>query len=423
MKYFSMFSGIGGFEVAIEKVLSDQSLTPIVEERQGRNRTANESGGNVHDRPEASLCVGYSEIDKFAISVYEKHFKGVKNYGDATKINAGELPDFDLLVGGFPCQAFSVAGKRRGFDETRGTLFFDVARIIANKRPRYLVLENVKGLLTHKGGETFQTILRVLTELGYVVEWRLFNSKGFGVPQNRERVYITGRLGGKPRPEIFFIEGTKRRNSGQDSKLTQIVGGSQDQRVYDKNGLSPTLSTMQGGNKQPKIIAQNQRREVRLKDDVGSLQTSQSAGQFEVVALAEERSEEAKELRRKMKAETGKDFSPRRGKVLRPRTDNGVGALTSSRNDENLIAKTIRVGGGGSPHGSKQNWDSYEIDGRIRRLTPMECERLQAFPDNWTAEATDKPISDSQRYKMCGNAITTNVAEAVIGRLLNASNS
>ncbi len=369
-------------------------------------------------------CIGYSEIDKYACSVYEKHFEGVKNYGDATRINPDELPDFDLLVGGFPCQAFSVAGKRRGFDETRGTLFFDVARIIANKRPRYLVLENVKGLLTHDSGKTFQTILRVLTDLGYVVEWKIFNSKSFGVPQNRERVYITGRLGGEPRPEIFFVEGAKRGDTGQDSKLKQLVGGSQDQRVYDKNGLSPTLGTMQGGNKQPKIIAQNQRRELRIKDDAGSLQASQSASQFEVVALAEERSPEAKELRRKMKAETGKDFSPRRGKLLRPRTDNGVGALTSSRNDENLIARTIRVGGGGSPHGSKQNWDSYEIDGQIRRLTPLECERLQAFPDYWTTEGVNGPISDSQRYKMAGNAITTNVAEAVLRRLLpHASNS
>lgn len=122
IKYFSMFSGIGGFEYAI---------------------------GDMGE------CVGFSEIDKNAIDIYLKHFPNHKNYGDATKIIPNELPDFDLLVGGFPCQAFSIAGKRQGFNEARGTLFFDIARILESKRPRYLVLENVKGLLTHESGKTF----------------------------------------------------------------------------------------------------------------------------------------------------------------------------------------------------------------------------------------------------------------------------
>ena len=162
IKVFSMFSGIGGFEVGLQNSNLEHEL------------------------------IGYSEIDKYAIEVFERHFKGVKNYGDATNIQGDELPDFDLLVGGFPCQAFSVAGKQRGFDDTRGTLFFDIARICSEKRPRYLVLENVKGLLSHDNGKTFQTILRVLTNLGYRVEWQVLNSKDYGVPQNRERIFITG---------------------------------------------------------------------------------------------------------------------------------------------------------------------------------------------------------------------------------------
>lgn len=159
-----MFSGIGGFELGIL------------------------NSGLVAN------CIGYSEIDKYAIQVYEKQFRGHKNYGDATAIRTDELPEFELLVGGFPCQAFSVAGKRAGFNDTRGTLFFEIARVCKDKRPRHLVLENVKGLLTHDRGKTIQTIFRVLTDLGYRVEWQVLNSKNFGVPQNRERVYIIGHF-------------------------------------------------------------------------------------------------------------------------------------------------------------------------------------------------------------------------------------
>ena len=155
IKVFSMFSGIGGFEVGLQNSNLEHEL------------------------------IGYSEIDKYAIEIFERHFEGVKNYGNATNIQGDELPDFDLLVGGFPCQAFSVAGLQRGFDDTRGTLFFDIARICSEKRPRYLVLENVKGLLSHDNGKTFQTILRVLTDMGYRVEWQVLNSKDWGVPQNR----------------------------------------------------------------------------------------------------------------------------------------------------------------------------------------------------------------------------------------------
>jgi len=157
-----MFTGIGGFEYGIQQAL-----------------------------PNAE-CVGYSEIDKYAIQTYERHFKH-KNYGDATKINPEELPDFDMLCGGFPCQAFSIAGKRRGFQDTRGTLFFDIARIVKVKRPKIVLLENVKGLLNHNKGETFRVIIQTLSELGYDVQWMVLNS-GYYTQQGRQRVYIIGVL-------------------------------------------------------------------------------------------------------------------------------------------------------------------------------------------------------------------------------------
>ena len=173
MKYFSAFSGIGGFELGM---------------------------------PEGLECVGYSEIEKRAIEIYRKLFPKHKNYGDITKINPAELPDFDLFVGGFPCQSFSIAGKRGGFDDTRGTLFFEIARIIAVKKPKVILLENVKGLLSHDKGRTFETVIQTLDELGYDVEWCVFNSTDFGRPQSRPRVYIRGFI----RPSEGQIKSSER---------------------------------------------------------------------------------------------------------------------------------------------------------------------------------------------------------------------
>lgn len=307
-----MFSGIGGFELGIG------------------------------DR---GKCVGYSEIDKYAIKTYEEHFDH-DNYGDATKINPRELPDFDLLVGGFPCQAFSVAGKRLGFNDTRGTLFFDIARILAEKRPRHLVLENVKGLLSHDSGKTFQTIVGVLTDLGYFVEWQVLNSKDFGVPQNRERVFIVGHLGGEPRRKVFPLFGTDGKDiivSGVLDTETWRKRHEQIRRLHSVEGLSPTIPTDTGGGVMTKIA---------------------------LPVLTPDRLE---------KRQNGRRIK-----------DSGEPAFTVTSQDK---------------HGL--------YDGaHIRRLTPLECERLQGFPDNWTVG------SDTQRYKQCGNAVTVNVVEAVVGALV-----
>ena len=175
IKYFSMFSGIGGFELGLQN--------------------------SKHD----FQCAGFSEIDPYAVSIYEKNFPNHINYGDATKIRTEELPDFDFLVGGFPCQAFSVAGKRRGFDDTRGTLFFEIAHVLKDKRPRYFLLENVRGLLSHEKGKTFQTILKVLSDLGYVVQWTLLNSADFKVPQRRERESLLKDILEKNVEEKYYL--------------------------------------------------------------------------------------------------------------------------------------------------------------------------------------------------------------------------
>lgn len=362
-KYFSTFTGIGGFEIGIHKAIPN------------------------------AVCVGYSEIDKYATQIYQRHYPNHKNYGDITKINEKELPDFDLLVGGFPCQSFSIAGKRGGFSDTRGTLFFDIARIIKHKKPRILLLENVKGLLSHANGQTFRTIITTLDELGYDAQWQLLNSKNFGVPQNRERVYIVGHLRGTPRPQVFPFT---RENETTDRAL--FADESQYRRegkLREYQGTSPTINTGGGGGHIPLTI--------NIKEATKKGYATARGGQAINLAVPNSKT--------------------RRGRV------SDIAQTIDTNMQQYTIAKTVRAGGRGSPHGSKQNWDTYETEYGIRRLTPKECERLQAYPDDWTsigidigkhgAEYTAHIISDRQRYKVLGNGVTTNVVAAIMERIVN----
>ena len=166
MKIVSLFSGIGGFELGI--------------------KNSNLKGEVVFS----------SEIDKHATASYLSNFKDHNLHGDITKIDEKDIPDNDFLVAGFPCQAFSIAGRQKGFDDTRGTLFFDVARILKEKQPKYFLLENVKNLVAHDDEKTFKTIITTLNKLGYTIDFTIINSLEAGLPQNRERTYIVGILDG-----------------------------------------------------------------------------------------------------------------------------------------------------------------------------------------------------------------------------------
>ena len=179
IKFFDMFAGIGGFRSGLEAI-----------------------GGFE--------CVGYCEIDKYAKQAYEAMYDtgGELYFDDARKIVPEQLPDFDLITGGFPCQSFSIAGARKGFDDTRGTLFFEIARIVAVKKPKYIFLENVPGLLNHDKGRTFETIIHTLDELGDDVCWQVLNSKNFGVPQSRNRVFIIGYHRGQCAGEVLSFTQT-----------------------------------------------------------------------------------------------------------------------------------------------------------------------------------------------------------------------
>lgn len=188
VRFIELFAGIGGFRLGLEKA------------------------GKFE-------CVYANEFDKYAAQIYEKNFGEKPDTRDIREVSSEEIPDHELLTAGFPCQSFSVAGKRGGFADTRGTLFFEIARILRDKRPNYFLLENVKGLLSHESGKTFQTIIGVLTDIGYDLQWEVLNSKGFGVPQNRERVFIIGHLRTLPRPKVFPIGRTNQK------ALEYITGG------------------------------------------------------------------------------------------------------------------------------------------------------------------------------------------------------
>ena len=197
-RYIDLFAGIGGIRLPFQRL-----------------------GGT---------CVFSSEIDKFAIETYKTNYNEIP-HGDITKINENEIPNFDILLAGFPCQAFSIAGKRRGFEDTRGTLFFDVVRIIKYHKPKVILLENVKGLLNHNKGKTFQIMIDILeNELKYKIFYKVLNAKDYGVPQNRERVIIVG-----------FLDHTISFNFPQPFEEKVVVGDILEKEVPNKYTISDKI--------------------------------------------------------------------------------------------------------------------------------------------------------------------------------------
>jgi len=366
IKFIDLFAGIGGFRYGLENTQHAHiGKKPEQEERkQGRKRTTDERQVQLRSRNGSTSfrCVYSNEWDKYAAQIYKKHY-GECDTRDIRTVASCEIPDFDLLVGGFPCQAFSIAGKRKGFDDTRGTLFFEIARILADKRPRYFILENVKGLLSHDEGKTFQTILGVLTDLGYEYQWQVLNSKNFGVPQNRERVFIVGNLRGTPRPKVFPITGNNQENNEVHKRERKVAS---------------TINTSIGRNQSDGqyVVEQLQAFRVRSIDGVSSTLQGEAGGTG---------------------AKTGLYAIP----VLTPdrlkKRQNGRRFKTDGEPSFTLTGQDI--------HGVSDGM-------KIRRLTPTECERLQGFEDGWT-----EGVSDTQRYKMLGNAVTTNVVQWIGERL------
>ena len=416
IRYLDLFSGIGGFR---------EGLT--------------QAGGFT--------CAGHCEIDQHADRSYRALFdtEGEWFCDDIRKADPEELPDVELLCGGFPCQAFSIAGNRGGFADPRGTLFFEIARLTEAKRPAYLLLENVPGLLNHDGGRTFAAILHALDRLGDSIrkklvatanrcegacnragepsetfcgeEWQSVrrnriskgnsvsykdlprrNSKDFGVPQSRKRVYLIGYLDKRCRGKIFPFTETA------GTPLIQIRPGAQGERVYSPEGVSCTLTAQPGG-----FGGKTGLYEVGLPIKENTKKGYAMAYPGDSIDLAYSTT------------------NTRRGRVGRKiahtlTADRNQGVLCFVDMNENPKftenARCLKTGQTISHHHKGEAsgaWDGK----RIRRLTPRECLRLQG----WKDERIDKVIplqSDAQLYKQAGNGVTVSVVEAIGRRLAEA---
>lgn len=506
MKFIDICSGIGGFRSALEK--------------------------HGHE------CVAFAEIDKFAKRSYKAIYdtENEEELDDITSVTDEHFRLYrgqvDLITGGFPCQSFSIAGNRRGFEDTRGTIFFHIARAIKEIQPSYVLLENVKGLLSHDKGRTYGTIVQALDELGYFIEWGLFNSKYWGVPQNRERVYIlVTRKDVWKEPKLFNLlkqqtsvdtrlvdiletnvdesyylseEKTKKLTLNEDlsGKLNQYDFAERD-RVYSVNKVSPTLNTMQGGDRQPKIAIKDFKEMVKVRKYEVDKEKLRKL-------LVEHKSISNKEIANRLNQPITKvehwfrkdnSFSIPDANIwhelkelLNIQTDEFDKSITTFVEKESSYDTTNRVydtehisptlntsnepkvavvGNTSNTHhnahnvhdvnglsptiaardykGAKQvaipvltpdrvnkrqngrrfkedndpmftltSQDRHGIvteDIRIRKLTPLECWRLQGFSDDQFYKAKNSGVSKSQLYKQAGNAVTVNVVDAIVGEL------
>ena len=347
--------------------------------------------------------MGHCEIDKYAnasyCAIYEPG-KEERYYPDARNIDPADLPDFDLLCGGFPCQAFSNAGLRRGFADARGTLFFEIARLAQAKRPSYLLLENVPGLLSHDHGKTFAVILSTLDDLGYHVEWTVLNSKYFGVPQSRKRVFLVGYLDPRCAGKILPVFGTGGK------ALVQVLGGPQGSRIYDANGVACTQTAGAGGAGGKTGLYIIPPKEPFVDLCVGHPKKTDTArcltARYGQTTLSHHKAERSGVLL--IKEATKKGFKE---------------AMPGDTVDLGYAGSNTRRGRVGHDIAHTLIQGVVERGGRIRRLMPRECLRLQGFAE-WQIDRILAIQSDAQAYKQAGNSVTANVIEAIGRRLREA---
>lgn len=312
MRYIELFAGVGGFRLGLD------------------------SAGHT--------CVYTNEWLKKPASIYERNFGDRPDTRDIREITVDDIPEADLIVGGFPCATFSFAGKRTGFslEDTRGTLCFEMFRLARDKGIPYILFENVKGLLNHDEGRTFEVMLGAMDAMGYDAQWELLDSQNFGVPQHRERIFVVGNLRGRSRPQVFPLT----IPNGENEKENR---GKSAQREGFFSNISPTLDAnySKGGASRPYVVTQWRR------------------GHF-------------------------RDY----------RSD-GVPTLTAN------------MGTGG------HNVPFLKFpDGGVRKFTPLECERLQGFPDDFTKYYADGSlVSNSERYERMGRTVSVPVIKAIGDRL------
>jgi DNA (cytosine-5)-methyltransferase 1 len=360
IKVLDLFSGIGGFHLGLER-----------------------AGFEVESY--------FSEIDKYAIDVYSNNFKNATYVGSVTDVRSEQLPRINAITFGSPCQDFSLAGKRKGLDGERSSLITEAIRLIEECRPSFFIWENVKGTFSSNNREDFAAILQAFTNIGgYRLEWQLLNTKWF-LPQNRERIYLVGYLGGGSGGQVFPI-------GENDQPFNRTIGTEERESERMQTSHSRTI-----------------------KRNIGNMGSDDTY--IKVKSATSKGYEEANEG-------DSINLSVPTSKTRRGRVGKGVAQTLDTKCDQAVIGYTRDAKGNvtnrslkdecntlHSSSGQGGNTDQFIKQGRIRRLTPIECERLQGFPDNWTKYGKEKEISDSQRYKMCGNAVTVDVVAEVAKRI------
>jgi len=403
-------------------------------------------------------CVGVSDIDPFPCAVLKERFPNVPNLGDITKITKERLNELkeehgtiDIVVGGSPCQSFSVAGKRRGLEDPRGNLMFEYCRVVRTVRPKYFIWENVPGALSSNKGRDFSALIGEMADIGYSLCWRVLDAKWFGVPQRRRRVFLVGSLGKNTSGfEILFErEGGKRdfrkgKEAWKDNSSQVESGSNQHDKdhVYwlktlrtggeCERSICPAL-TAQTGDTLPTVVdtdcfTQNTREEVRLLGGDGKIAgcLSANSGSHQTNYLAEYYEHNPTDSRLKGPKDVANTITARYG------TGGGQAPLVLEHqsynvtfNDANGTRKDRPNGGcyinevdtsNAITCGGVGDTKVVEVTApvsKVRKLTPLECERLQGFPDNWTKipykgkEAKNCPTSP--RYKALGNSMAVPV--------------
>lgn len=395
IRVFDAFSGIGGFRSALERV------------------------GEFE-------IVGWCEIDRFAQKAYKALYDtgGEQFYENIRDIDVGKLADFDLLIGGFPCQPFSVCGARKGFADERGDLFFDLARLLEAKRPKYFCFENVPGLMGIDSGKTFAKIIETLSQLGYCVEWRVYNSADY-LPQVRKRVYIAGCLGIDCSGKILAFG---KSDSQYCRKTEQIIGGSQGTRVYDPDGLAVTQCSGSGGmggktglyfidSNPPPNLTENARCITARQNSGVSHHKGEHSAVFCDLNENPQITENARCLHTRM--DLGVTNGTHKGERSGVLIEDGPRAIINPFK-ETTRQNGRRIKNPNEPMFTLTVTDRHGIvhHGRIRRLMPIEAWRLQGFTTEQFEKVAATGMSDAQLYKQAGNAVSVPVVEEIARNLL-----
>ena len=395
IRVFDAFSGIGGFRSALERV------------------------GEFE-------IVGWCEIDRFAQKAYKALYDtgGEQFYENIRDIDVGKLADFDLLIGGFPCQPFSVCGARKGFADERGDLFFELARLLEAKRPKYFCFENVPGLMGIDSGKTFAKIIETLSQLGYCVEWRVYNSADY-LPQVRKRVYIAGCLGIDCSGKILAFGKSDSQNC---RKTEQIIGGSQGTRVYDPDGLAVTQCSGSGGmggktglyfidSNPPPNLTENARCITARQNSGVSHHKGEHSAVFCDLNENPQITENARRLHTRM--DLGVTNGTHKGERSGVLIEDGPRAIINPFK-ETTRQNGRRIKNPNEPMFTLTVTDRHGIvhHGRIRRLMPIEAWRLQGFTTEQFEKVAATGMSDAQLYKQAGNAVSVPVVEEIARNLL-----